>query len=98
MQPGSVIIDISVDQGGCIETTRPTSYAEPTFIWEDVVHFGVTNMPGAVPRTASQAISAALIPYLLQLVESDWDQRPALQKGINIRAGEVVHPALLQYL
>ncbi|MEJ2435964.1 MAG: NAD(P)-dependent oxidoreductase, partial [Pseudolabrys sp.] len=65
MRPGSVIIDISVDQGGCIETTHPTTYEAPTYVWEGVVHFGVTNMPGAVPRTASQALSAALIPFLL---------------------------------
>lgn len=94
MKPGAVVIDISVDQGGCIETTRPTSYAEPTFIWEGVVHFGVTNMPGAVPRTASQALSAALIQDVLRLAEPGWDSAPDLRAGINVRAGEVVHPAL----
>jgi len=95
MQPGSVIIDISVDQGGCIETTRPTSYAEPTFVWEGVVHYGVTNMPGAVPRSASQAISAALIPYVLRLAKPNWRQDAALAAGINVEGGKVVHPALL---
>ena len=94
MKPGSVIIDIAVDQGGCIETTRPTSYAEPTFVWEQVVHFGVTNMPGAVPRTASQALSAALVPYILRLTEADWEQQQELQTGINVSAGQIVHPAL----
>ena len=94
MKPGSVIVDIAVDQGGCIETTRPTSYAEPTFIWEQVVHFGVTNMPGAVPRTASQALSAALVPYILRLTQADWDQQQDLQTGINVRAGRIVHSAL----
>lgn len=94
MQPGSVIIDISVDQGGCIETTRPTDYNQPTFIWEGVVHFGVTNMPGAVPRSASQALSAVLVPYILHLTEDDWENHTALKAGINLRAGEVVHPAL----
>ncbi|MCW8827487.1 MAG: alanine dehydrogenase [Gammaproteobacteria bacterium] len=94
MQPGSVIIDISVDQGGCIETTRPTTYAEPTFVQHGVIHFGVTNMPGAVPRTASQALSAALIPYALKLATGDWQANPALMAGINVRAGEVVYPAL----
>ena len=87
-------MDIAVDQGGCIETTRPTSYAEPTFIWEQVVHFGVTNMPGAVPRTASQALSAALVPYILRLTQADWDQQQDLQTGINVRAGRIVHSAL----
>ncbi|MCK5640592.1 MAG: alanine dehydrogenase, partial [Gammaproteobacteria bacterium] len=94
MKAGSVIIDISVDQGGCIETTKPTTYAEPTFVWEDVVHFGVTNMPGAVPRTSSQALSAALIPYAMKLAEVGWEQAPALLKGVNLRAGKVIHPAL----
>lgn len=94
MQPGSVIIDISVDQGGCIETTRPTDYNQPTFIWEGVVHFGVTNMPGAVPRSASQALSAALVPYILRLCQDGWEAGPDLAAGINVQAGKVVHPAL----
>lgn len=95
MQQGSVIIDISVDQGGCIETTRPTNYENPTFVWEGIVHFGVTNMPGAVPRTSSQAISAALIPYILKLASNGPRATPALALGINVEAGKVVHPALL---
>lgn len=94
MQDGSVVIDISVDQGGCIETTRPTNYEQPTFMWEGVVHFGVTNMPGAVPRSAAQAISAALIPYVLQLADAGPESTPALQKGINVKNGAIVHPAL----
>ncbi|MCW9024574.1 MAG: alanine dehydrogenase [Gammaproteobacteria bacterium] len=95
MKSGSVIVDISVDQGGCIETTRPTNYEEPTFVWEDVVHFGVTNMPGAVPRTASQSISAALVPYILRLTESDWRSAPDLAAGINVEGGKIVLPALI---
>ncbi|HEC17571.1 MAG TPA: alanine dehydrogenase [Sedimenticola sp.] len=95
MEPGSVVIDISVDQGGCIETIRPTTYADPTFEVSGVTHFGVTNMPGAVPRSASQALSAALIPYVLQLASGDWRNNPALARGVNVRNGEVVHPALL---
>ncbi len=94
MRQGSVIIDISVDQGGCIETTRPTTYAEPTFVRHGVVHFGVTNMPGAVPRTASQSLSASLIPHLVELAKAPNVLSLALQKGINIDAGEIVHPAL----
>lgn len=96
MQPGSVIIDISVDQGGCIETTRPTNYENPTYLWEGVLHFGVTNMPGAVPRSASQAISAALIPYLLTLAEKGARATPALAAGINVEGGKIVHPALME--
>lgn len=95
MKPGSVIIDISVDQGGCIETTRPTSYEDPTFIKHGVVHFGVTNMPGAVPRTASQALSAALVPYILRLSQSGWEKEHDLNAGINLKAGKLVLPTLL---
>lgn len=95
MEPGSVIIDISVDQGGCIETIRPTNYEVPTYVESGVVHFGVTNMPGAVPRSASQALSAALIPYVQALAGGDWEENPALVKGVNVRDGKVVHPALL---
>ncbi|MFP4611098.1 MAG: alanine dehydrogenase [Thiohalophilus sp.] len=94
MPKGSVIIDISVDQGGCIETTRPTSYDAPTFLWEEVVHYGVTNMPGAVPRTASQALSAPLLPYILRLAEPGWEAQPALAAGLNVQAGKVVLAAL----
>lgn len=94
MEPGSVIVDISVDQGGCIETTRPTSYADPTYIEEGVVHFCVTNMPGAVPHSSTHAISGALLPYVLQLAQPDWETHADLRRGINVRAGEVVHPAL----
>lgn len=96
MAKGSVVIDISVDQGGCIETTRPTTYAKPTFVWEDIVHFAVTNMPGAVPRSASQALSAALTPYLRILATPAWRQNEALQRGINVQNGEIIHPALQQ--
>ncbi|MCG8433329.1 MAG: alanine dehydrogenase, partial [Gammaproteobacteria bacterium] len=64
MQPGSVVVDISVDQGGCIETTKPTTYDNPTYVWEGVTHFTVTNMPGAVPRTSSQALTASISPYV----------------------------------
>jgi alanine dehydrogenase len=94
MQAGSVIVDISVDQGGCVETTRPTSYAAPTYVEEDVVHFCVTNMPGAVPRSATQALSSALVPFILQLAAPDWQQHAPLQRAINVQDGRVIHPAL----
>ena len=94
MQPGSVIIDISVDQGGCIETTQPTTYEQPTFVKHGITHFGVTNMPGAVPRTASQSLSASLIPFLLELASSPNNLTQPLQAGVNIDAGEIIHPAL----
>lgn len=94
MESGSVVIDISVDQGGCIETTRPTTYENPTYLWEDIVHFGVTNMPGAVPRSASQALSAVLTPYVLAMTRKGWEADAELAGGINVSHGEVVHPAL----
>jgi alanine dehydrogenase len=95
MQPGSVIVDISVDQGGCVETTRPTTYEAPTYQWEGVTHFCVTNMPGAVPRTSSQALSAAIAPYAARLADADWREEAGLVKGINVEAGKVTHPALM---
>ncbi|HWS04052.1 MAG TPA: alanine dehydrogenase [Gammaproteobacteria bacterium] len=95
MAPGSVIVDISVDQGGCIETTRPTTYADPTYSVDGVVHFCVTNMPGAVPRSAAQALSAAILPYALKLAgDADWRNDPALACGINVERGEIRHPAV----
>jgi alanine dehydrogenase len=94
MQPGSVIADISVDQGGCIETTRASTYDAPTYIDEDVLHFCVTNMPGAVPRSATQALSAAMLPFLLALLDPDWRNDARLARAINVSGGQVVHPAL----
>ncbi|MEJ2575998.1 MAG: alanine dehydrogenase [Gammaproteobacteria bacterium] len=95
MEKGSVVVDIAVDQGGCVETTRPTTYDAPTFVAEGVTHFCVTNMPGAVPRSASDALSAALIRFVHRLAETDWERDPALASGVNVRGGRVVHPALL---
>ncbi|EQD43457.1 L-alanine dehydrogenase, partial [mine drainage metagenome] len=97
MQPGSVIVDISVDQGGCVESTIPTTYEQPTYVWENVTHFTVTNMPGAVPRTSSQALSAAIMPYAIQLADGSWRQSDALRKGINVEGGRIVHPALMKH-
>lgn len=94
MSEGSVVVDISVDQGGCIETTRPTSYDDPTYTVSGVTHFAVTNMPGAVPRTASQVLSASLIPYALQIASPNWRDNSALSAGINVARGKLIHPAL----
>lgn len=96
MEPGSVVADIAVDQGGCVETTKPTLWTNPTYVWEGVTHFTVTNMPGAVPRTSSQALSAAITPYALKLASGHWRDDPALVKGINVEGGKVVLPALLK--
>jgi alanine dehydrogenase len=94
MLDGSVVVDISVDQGGCFETTRATTYADPTYQVDGVTHFAVTNMPGAVPRTSSQALSAAILPYVQHMARADWEEMPSLALGVNVRGGELVHPAL----
>ncbi len=94
MSKGSVVVDISVDQGGCIETTHATTYQAPTYLCHDVLHFAVSNMPGAVPQSASQALSAAITPYVAQLADADWQHNRVLQQAVNIAAGEIVHPAL----
>ncbi len=96
MQPGSVIIDISVDQGGCIETIHATDYQQPTYTMHDILHFGVTNMPGAVPRTASQALSSVILPYVQCLCEPEWETNPHLQDGINVRAGKIDNELIRQ--
>jgi alanine dehydrogenase len=97
MRPGSVIIDVAVDQGGCVETLRPTSHTTPTYVEEGVVHYGVPNMPGAVPWTATQALNNSTLPYILKLanqglaaLESD----PALARGVNVQNHRLVHPAV----
>jgi alanine dehydrogenase len=94
MVPGSVAVDISVDQGGCLETTRPTTYEDPFYVEEGVTHFCVTNMPGAVPRTSSQALSASLTPHVLRLAEPNWQEDAALMEGINVQDGAYVNPAV----
>jgi alanine dehydrogenase len=97
MQPGSVIIDVAVDQGGCIETLRPTSHSNPTYIEEGVVHVGIPNMPGAVPQTATQALNNSTLPYVLKLAE--WglkalERDAALAGGLNVKNHQLVHPAV----
>ena len=95
MEPRSVIVDIAVDQGGCVETIKPTTYEDPVYVEENVLHFGVTNMPGAVPKTSSVALSASLTPYVSRLARKDWRQDQPLVGGINVDKGKIVHPALL---
>ena len=94
MRPGSAIVDIAVDQGGCVETTRPTDYTAPTYVEEGVTHFAVTNMPAAVPRSATQALSAEVAPWIMKLASGQLDEDAALRAGINVRDGQVVHPAV----
>jgi alanine dehydrogenase len=90
MKPGSVVLDIAVDQGGCIETIEPTKHSKPTFVKHGVVHYGVTNMPGAVPRTATQALNIATIKYVHELAKTGAKDQN-LHGGLNIKAGEIIH-------
>jgi alanine dehydrogenase len=97
MRPGSIIIDVAVDQGGCIETLRTTSHTHPTYIEEGVVHYGVPNMPGAVPWTATQALNNSTLPYVLKLANHGslaLKIDPSLAKGLNIQNHRLVHPAV----
>ncbi|TNF97936.1 MAG: alanine dehydrogenase [Gammaproteobacteria bacterium] len=94
MPKGSVIIDIAIDQGGCVETSRPTSYDHPTFITHDVLHFGVTNMPGAVSRTATQALSSAILPYLMILANDGFEKGSELDRAIYVENGRIRHPGI----
>lgn len=95
MEPGSVLADISIDQGGCFETSRPTTWKDPTYTVDGVLHFCVTNMPGAVPQTSSQAICAAILPFVQRIAsDRNWRDYQPLRKGINVADGELVHPAL----
>ena len=98
MRPGSVVVDIAIDQGGCIETSRPTTHAAPTYTVDGVVHYCVTNMPGAVPRTSTFALNNATLPYVKALADKGWERATAedrgLGAGLNVVRGTVVHPAV----
>ncbi len=96
MRDASVVVDVAVDQGGCIETCRPTTHANPTYVVDGVLHYCVANMPGAVPYTSTLALTNATFPYLLQIAQKGWekacDENPGLKKGLNIVRGEIVYP------
>jgi alanine dehydrogenase len=92
-----VIVDVAVDQGGCIETVHPTSHSHPVYVEEGVVHYGVPNMPGAVPWTATQALNNSTLPYVMKLADyglAALDRDPALAKGLNVQNCHVIHPAI----
>jgi alanine dehydrogenase len=95
MRPGTVLVDVAVDQGGCIETCRPTTHEDPTFIIDDVVHYCVANMPGAVPYTSTLALTNATLPYAIRLANQGWKKAAQdntdLRNGLNIIQGEVVY-------
>jgi alanine dehydrogenase len=97
MHPGSVIVDVAVDQGGCIETLRPTSHSQPTYVEEGVLHVGIPNMPGAVPWTATQALNNSTLPYVLKLANQGLgalERDIPLAKGLNVNNYRLVHPAV----
>ena len=93
MKPGSVVVDVAIDQGGCFETSRATTHSDPTYIVDDVVHYCVANMPGAVPRTSTYALNNATLPHVLALADRGYRQAltddPHLRNGLNVHAGEV---------
>jgi alanine dehydrogenase len=95
MSPGTVVVDVAVDQGGCIETCKPTTHEDPTFIIDDIVHYCVANMPGAVPYTSTLALTNATLPYALQLANKGWKKACAdneeLKKGLNVANGKIVY-------
>jgi alanine dehydrogenase len=99
MKPGSVLVDVSIDQGGCFETSRPTTHQHPTYAVDGVVHYCVANMPGAAPRTSSEALVHATLPFGLQLADKGLDALTAnkhLAKGLNVLKGELTHPAVAE--
>lgn len=95
MKPGTVVVDVAVDQGGCIETCTPTTHEEPTFVIDDIVHYCVANMPGAVPYTSTIALTNSTLPYVIQLANKGWEracrENIGLSKGLNVVNGEIVH-------
>ncbi len=100
MKRGSVIVDVAVDQGGCVETIRPTTHGDPIYVVHDVIHYGVTNMPGGVPRTSTLALTNATLPYALTLADLGWRaacaQDPALAFGVNIVDGHITYAGVAE--
>ncbi len=100
MKPGSVIVDVAVDQGGCVETIRPTTHSNPVYVVDGVIHYGVTNMPGAVPRTSTYGLSNATLPYALLLADLGFEEavsrNKALARGVNVYKGRITHPAVAE--
>lgn len=100
MRPGSVIVDVAVDQGGCVETIRPTTHGDPIYTVDGVIHYAVANMPGGVPRTSTLALTNATLPYALTLAQHGWKAAcgadPALAKGLNVVGGRLVYPGVAE--
>ena len=102
MKAGAVVVDIAIDQGGCFETSRPTTHAEPTYVVDDVIHYRVTNMPGAVPRTSTFALTNATLPYVRALADLGTGKAvardPGFLRGVNVHAGAIAYEAVAQDL
>jgi alanine dehydrogenase len=102
MKKGAVLVDVSIDQGGCFETSRPTTHAEPTYEVDGIIHYCVANMPGAAPLTATYALSAATAPYVLKLARLGADRAltedPGFAAGLNVKSGRITHPAVAEAL
>ncbi len=100
MKPGSVIVDVAVDQGGCIETIKPTTHEQPTYVVDGIIHYGVANMPGGVPRTSTLALTNATFPYAKRLARLGWKPAckadPSLFLGLNVIEGQVVYPGVAE--
>jgi alanine dehydrogenase len=100
MKPGSVIVDVAVDQGGCVATTHPTTHSNPTFFVDGVLHYCVANMPGAVPRTSTIGLSNATLPYVLKLADKGFKSAVAADKslalGVNIYEGKITYQAVAE--
>ena len=98
MQPGTVLVDVAIDQGGCFETSHPTTHSDPVYVLDGIVHYAVANIPGAVSRTSTFALTNATQPYTLALADKGWKQAckddPALLKGLNMAAGKVTYKAV----
>ena len=98
MQPGAVLVDVAIDQGGCFETSSATTHDEPTYIVDDIVHYCVANMPGSVPRTSSEALNNATLPHILALADKGvvaLAEDPHLANGLNVQGGKIVYRAVL---
>jgi len=100
MKPGAVLVDVAIDQGGCFETSKPTTHTEPTYVVDGVLHYAVANMPGAVPLTSTVALTNATLPYAVELADKGWQQaaidNPGILPGLNIVAGQVVYPGVAE--
>ncbi len=102
MKPGSVVVDVAIDQGGCFETSKPTTHDDPTYVVDGVIHYCVTNMPGAVPKTSAVALNNATLPFSLAIADHGWrkalEMDPHLRNGLNVCEGKVTHAAVAESL